>query len=101
MQKWQRWLAVLVTLILATTTFYLSPNHQESAPATNTHQAGDKPELTRQLPLMMELGSTTCVPCQMMEKVLESLHQVIRSNFRLSLRMSHSSRKSAVSTISS
>ena len=83
MQKWHRWLAVLVTLILATTTFYLSPNHQESAPATNSHQSGNNPELTGQLPLMLELGSTTCVPCQMMEKVLESLHSGYSEQFQV------------------
>ncbi len=83
MQKWQRWLAVLVTLILATTTFYLSPNHQKSAAAANTHQPGNNPELTEQLPLMLELGSTTCVPCQMMEKVLESLHSGYSEQFQV------------------
>ena len=84
MQKWQRGLAVLAVTILAITTFYLNPAHRETGPApAGHHQSGLNPELTEKFPLMLELGSTTCVPCQMMEKVLESLHAGYSEQFQV------------------
>jgi len=83
MKKWQRWLAVLITLALAITTFYLNPGHRGATPDPASHKSSLQPETTRELPLMLELGSTTCVPCQMMEKVLENLHAGYSEQFQV------------------
>lgn len=84
MQKWQRRLAILITLMLATTTFYLNPGHRGAVnPDSEVRQSDMAPGSALKLPLMLELGSTTCVPCQMMEKVLESLHSGYSEQFRV------------------
>jgi cytochrome c-type biogenesis protein len=71
-KKWQRWLAVMVIGMLAVATFYLNPSHQGFSPAKTSlylSETSSQKDITR----LLELGSTTCIPCQMMEKVLESL----------------------------
>lgn len=73
MKQWQRWLAVLLTSILAVSSFYLNPAHRGLVPVAGKHGPGDAASGAGKLPRLLELGSTTCVPCQMMEKVLESL----------------------------
>lgn len=83
MKKWQRWLVVLATLILAITSFYLNPVHRESSLALKSHHSDITLEPAVKLPLMLELGSTSCVPCQMMEKVLENLHSVYSEQFQV------------------
>jgi len=47
---------------------------QASAPATST---GESPESgkTAKLPRLVELGSTTCIPCKMMKPILDELRQ--------------------------
>ncbi len=82
MQNRQRWILALITLMLAVTTFYLSPNRHGSEPAPENRQS-ENLQAARKLPLMLELGSTTCVPCQMMEKVLASLEQGYADKFRV------------------
>ena len=82
MQNWQRWILALITLMLAVTAFYLSPNRRSLEPTPETRHS-ENLEGSQKLPLMLELGSTTCVPCQMMEKVLASLEQGYADKFRV------------------
>jgi thioredoxin 1 len=53
---------------------------QSPAPAPQTPATGAKPKRTQTpkgnaLPQMIELGSKTCIPCQMMQPILEELRK--------------------------
>ncbi len=84
MKRWPPWLAILITSILAVSAFYFNPVHRglEGSALANL-QSDAVSESTQKLPLMLELGSTTCVPCQMMEKVLENLDSGYSDQFQV------------------
>ncbi len=83
MKSWQRWLAVLLICILAVFSFYLNPAHRGLVPVAGKYGPGKAAPVAGQLPRLLELGSTTCIPCRMMEKVLENLRTGYRNQLQV------------------
>ena len=83
MKSWQRCLAVLLTCILAVFAFYLNPAHRGLVPVAGKYGPGKAESVAGQLPRLLELGSNTCVPCQMMEKILENLRTGYRNQLQV------------------
>lgn len=73
-------IAIGVTLLLLGVLVLQSRNSQVSVEKKNTTQHKNA---SAQLPRLLELGSTTCIPCKMMEKVLESLRRKYNAKLRV------------------
>ena len=83
MNRKKRVLIVVAVLIFALGIVVLkvakSSENAEAATSCDNHSSLVNTRVANpnfeKLPLMLELGSTTCVPCEMMEKVLDSLRE--------------------------
>ena len=67
-QNWKNLLWILVVLLVVTTTGIFREMHKKQEAALTHVETNGKP-------MMIEFGSDTCIPCKMMEEVLEELKE--------------------------